>query len=373
MWIAERNGYKIMQERVIDPLTGKSRIVSCTIQKDTPAGRKAARQKLEAKLLRKKPASLKKLKLSDLIRKYEESMQQDVDHGDLREQTMIRNMYSMKTLLKILDDVYVDQLTAGYVLQCLDESGRNNTGKNELLRRLKSFLRWAYKRDLIETREVIDKIDKYPEPSEREKIKDKYLEAEEVEKLITGMACKRWALLTEFLVLSGLRIGEAIALDVSDVDARNIHVTKTFSPITHVIGPTKTDGSTRDVHIQPELARCIKAIRKEMMKERLIYGYGATTFFMTGPDGERVSYDAYKKYLRESSRNILGREGVTPHITRHTHTSLLAAAGVPFDTISRRLGHSSSKTTKQIYMHVTKTLRNKDAKAVDDVTIFKVC
>lgn len=163
MWIAERNGYKIMQERVTDPLTGKSRIVSCTIQKDTPAGRKAARQKLEAKLLRKKPASLKKLKLSDLIRKYEESMKQDVDHGDLREQTMIRNMYSMKTLLKTLDDVYVDQLTAGYVLQCLDESGRNNTSKNELLRRLKAFLRWAYKRDLIKSRDVIDKIGKYPE------------------------------------------------------------------------------------------------------------------------------------------------------------------------------------------------------------------
>lgn len=373
MWIAERNGCKLMQERVTDPLTGKSRIVSCTIQKDTPAGRKAARQKLEAKLLRKKPASLKKMKLSDLIRKYEESMQQDVDHGDLREQTMIRNIYSMKAVLKTLDDVYVDQLTAGYVLQCLDESGRNNTSKNELLRRLKAFLRWAYKRDLIKSRDVIDKIGKYPELSEREKIKDKYLEASEVKKLITGMTCRRWALLTEFLVLSGLRIGEAIALDTSDIDARNIHVTKTFNSITHAIGPTKTDGSTRDVHIQPELARCIKEIKIEMLKERMIYGYGSTPYFMTGPDGERLSYYAYKYYLKKSGKDILGREGVTPHITRHTHTSLLAAAGVPFDTISRRLGHSSPQITRNIYMHITKTLKVNDAKAVDNVSMFKVC
>jgi len=44
----------------------------------------------------------------------------------------------------------------------------------------------------------------------------------------------------------------------------------------------------------------------------------------------------------------------TPHSLRHTHTSLLAEAGVSLEQIMQRLGHSDDDTTKRIYLHVTK-------------------
>lgn len=48
---------------------------------------------------------------------------------------------------------------------------------------------------------------------------------------------------------------------------------------------------------------------------------------------------------------------LSPHSLRHTHTSLLAEAGVSLVQIMQRLGHSDDATTKNIYLHVTKPKR----------------
>jgi len=43
-----------------------------------------------------------------------------------------------------------------------------------------------------------------------------------------------------------------------------------------------------------------------------------------------------------------------PHSLWHTHTSLLAEAGVSLEQIMGRLGHSDDQITKDVYLHVTK-------------------
>jgi integrase len=48
---------------------------------------------------------------------------------------------------------------------------------------------------------------------------------------------------------------------------------------------------------------------------------------------------------------------LTPHSLRHTHTSLLAEAGTSLEQIMERLGHTDDKTTKQVYLHMTKTMK----------------
>ncbi|WP_367183489.1 tyrosine-type recombinase/integrase [Sporosarcina sp.] len=44
---------------------------------------------------------------------------------------------------------------------------------------------------------------------------------------------------------------------------------------------------------------------------------------------------------------------VTPHSLRHTHTSLLAEAGVGLEEIMDRLGHQDDEVTRRVYLHVT--------------------
>jgi site-specific recombinase XerD len=40
------------------------------------------------------------------------------------------------------------------------------------------------------------------------------------------------------------------------------------------------------------------------------------------------------------------------HDLRHTHASLLIAAGVPVKVVSERLGHATVAITMQLYVHV---------------------
>lgn len=54
----------------------------------------------------------------------------------------------------------------------------------------------------------------------------------------------------------------------------------------------------------------------------------------------------------------LKSKNIHPHSFRHTHTSLLAEAGVPLEVIQDRLGHSDDSVTKEIYLHITKKLQN---------------
>ncbi len=50
---------------------------------------------------------------------------------------------------------------------------------------------------------------------------------------------------------------------------------------------------------------------------------------------------------------VAGR--LTPYSLRHTHTSLLAEAGVGLEEIIERLGHSDDDVTRKVYLHVTKS------------------
>ena len=45
-------------------------------------------------------------------------------------------------------------------------------------------------------------------------------------------------------------------------------------------------------------------------------------------------------------------KGASLHLLRHTHTSVLLAEGVPLPAVSARLGHSSIRTTQEIYAHM---------------------
>ena len=126
MWEQTRNGSIYLCERSYDPRTGRSKTVSAKISKDTASARKEAVKRLTAKLEEHKP---KKMRLSDLIELYEAELVRTV-----RESTYARNCCSLNTMLKILDDVYIEYLTAGYVRTKLLATGKANNSMNELLK-----------------------------------------------------------------------------------------------------------------------------------------------------------------------------------------------------------------------------------------------
>ena len=350
-------------ERFRDPVTGKVTTVSVTMDRDTTVSRKKARELLAAKA----PAALLP---SDLTFSQAAEIYIAAQKKELKPSTTGRNARQMKALARILGGTTpVNKLTAGYINRCFDATGESNGRINERMTRLKAMLRWCYENDYISDISYLQKLKPRPNPIRKEKLAEKYMELEELSAVLKAMDGQpKWQLVTLFLCLSGLRIGEFIALEDADVGAEYITVDKTYSFEDGVVQTAKTDASVREVFVQPELAACIREIRKRIRLEKLRLGY-QSRLFCPDEDGGYLRYDSYRQFFGDVTERVIGRR-LTPHACRHTMTSLLAGAGVPIETISRRLGHEDSAVTRKIYFHITERLKERDNALLTAVSVF---
>lgn len=370
MWIEEtKNGKFKFVERYTDYLTGQKKRVSVTLDKNTAQSRKLAQRTLNEMIsnasVQHKP---KRITLRNLADAYQKEQKETI-----KQSTYVRNYRTCNAVVASLgEQTLVDRLTAQYIRERFLATGKPNGTLNERLVRFKAMIRWGYRNDMISDISFLNKIGTFKDIPHKVKIQDKFLEAEELKALLNGLKIDIWRYLTEFLALSGLRFGEAAALDKTDIDYNVclIHVTKTFDHRNFVTTSTKTLCSTRDVYMQPELVLCCRKLNELMLRRKLQNCIQDTHgLFLYGIDGKNIHYDAYNKYLREKSMQILGKE-CTTHVMRHTHASLLLEKGISVDTISRRLGHEDSRVTKEIYLHITEKLKEKDNEQISKVCLF---
>lgn len=359
MWCEKLKSGKVKYfERYKDPLTLEWKRVSIVMEKDTSSMRKKAfeelQRKIDAKIMSSEGSNLTLKQILDKYIAYQEKT--------VKLSTLERNRRTLSKMIDLLgENVLIEQLTAQYIKNKLLDTKQAPGTLNEYLKRLKSMFKWAFENDLTNNANLVQKLTYFKDTPHREKIKDKYLEPEELKLLLSyieNSKCWNWYYLTKFLTLSGLRIGEATALLSSDIDETVIHVTKTYDPINRIITSPKTATSTRDVFIQPELHTLIKQIRIYEKQYRFENGI-RSDLFICNKQGDYISYYAYEKFICEASEKVLGRR-ITIHALRHTHASLLLANGIGIDTISRRLGHENSRITKEIYLHITKKIIEND-------------
>lgn len=356
MWIY--NGYA--QERVKMPDTGLSKIISV---KCKGAGKKAeldAFRRLQAKI---DGLSSSRILFSEAVRLYLVEIEKTLKPSSVRKARI-----SLGSIQDITGDAYMDSITAGFIRQKFLQSGRENRTLNGFLKIFKTFWMWAYRNDLVRSREVFDKLTPFKDTPKKERIQDKYLETDEAALLLDNMNERRWLLVTRFLLLSGLRVGEFIALDNTDVWGRYVRVSKTYDSNNKMITTAKTYESRREVFIQAELRQVINDIQEYTKWQAEVCGYESEIFFPE-TDGGRLHYRAYAKCLKETAERVLNKR-VSPHTLRHTHCSMLAAAGVPLEAISARLGHADSRITKEIYLHRMKELKEKENRQLDAIHLI---
>lgn len=368
MWIEElKNGKYKFVERYEDYLTGKIKKVSVTLDKNTAQARKKAQKLLNERIEASQEVKCKKeLSMKELVEEYREYQKLSV-----KESTYTRNFHTCNTLIDLFgSDTIVERMTVNYINKKLLETGKDVGTLNEYLRRFRAMIRWGYKNDLIEDIRFIDKLDNFKDRPHKEKIQEKYLERSELKLLLSKMEQPTWKLLTEFMSLSGLRFGEAAALEKADVDfsAKEIRITKTLDSVNGVVTTPKSMCSIRSVYMQPELFNICKKIQIHMKKEEMINGVRSDLFFHN-KNGDHISFFSFNKYLKNLSWNLFGKK-ITTHALRHTHASLLLEQSVSIDTISRRLGHEDSKVTKEIYLHVTKELEEKDNRQIERINLL---
>ena len=340
----------------IDKITGKNKKLSIIME-----SRSASNYKLALRILQERLDKIMgESDHSDLTIRALADLYLEERQTVIKPSTFMRNKFAIDHVCDwIGNDRRLSSLTVPYIRKVLKDHAPKPVTYNEYLKRFKAMLTWAYNNDYIQDASLANKLQRLPDTKKKERIAEKYLEREELVTLLDYLDDDYYNLLVEFLALSGLRIGEVIALKDSDIDQEYIHINKTFETNVKMVSDTpKTSASTRDVYLRPELKDCVNRIRSFMRVYKFERGI-RTDLFYPGPEGDLLHYDAFRKYLRENSIKCLGRK-ITPHALRHTTASLLIAAGVPLETVTRMLGHSDSAITKEIYLHLTQELKKRD-------------
>lgn len=165
-------------------------------------------------------------------------------------------------------------------------------------------------------------------------------------------------------LLTGMRIGETLALKWGDIDwTHNIisvhrNVVKAYDPETksdrYFVGTPKTKSGYREIPLLP-------ALRKEL---RAIGGKSPDPgFFIVGnsdrPKANNTVRETYSRFLKRYRLPDINFHGL-----RHTYATLLVESGGDIKTISELLGHSKVSLTLDLYVHPTaETKRKTVAKA----------
>ncbi|MET3683253.1 integrase [Alkalibacillus flavidus] len=171
------------------------------------------------------------------------------------------------------------------------------------------------------------------------------------------------------LSYTGIRVGELVALKWKDIDFNNhtLKITKTYynpqnNTLKYQLVPPKTKRSKRIVSVDENVTDLFKkhlAIQNKVKMEKRT-SYNDEGFIFTKKE-RHPGYPILIKIVENRMKRLLKLAGLneilTPHSLRHTHTSLLAEAGVDLEIIMERLGHSDDQTTKNIYLHVTRDMK----------------
>lgn len=142
-----------------------------------------------------------------------------------------------------------------------------------------------------------------------------------------------------FLMYTGLRRGEALALTYDDIDLKNktISVSKSMYWVgnTPNIKSTKTEAGNRTVILLDAVAK------------RLPEGSGYL-FGGEKPLTNTMFRRRWDKYVRESGIDL------SCHQLRHLYATILYEAGIDEKIAQELMGHSSITVTRNIYTHIRK-------------------
>jgi hypothetical protein len=159
--------------------------------------------------------------------------------------------------------------------------------------------------------------------------------------------------LYKFLLATGCRINEALALSWSDIDLDNsvVHITKTLNCDMELNSP-KSKSGYRDIDIDTETVAMLKKYQRKQTQEAWKLGRTETVVFsdfIKPYPSSKAASDRLKSHFKKAGVNNIGFHGF-----RHTHASLLLNSGIPYKELQHRLGHSTLSMTMDTYSHLSK-------------------
>ena len=145
-----------------------------------------------------------------------------------------------------------------------------------------------------------------------------------------------------FGVLTGLRIGEILALRWRDVDFQSGEIRVEQACYRGLVGTPKTKGSRRTLPMPEPLKDDLKRLQREICIGR------ETSSFTLATAPRSATPTCSISHLKPAGRK-LGMPWLNWHTLRRTHATLLQHAGGSLRDAQAQLGHTKMSTTLEIY------------------------
>ncbi|MBU1672163.1 MAG: site-specific integrase [Actinobacteria bacterium] len=269
-------------------------------------------------------------------------------------------------LLPILGKKKLSEITRADCKSAIETASVRKEGKakgqrysasmvNKMIMVLKLMLKEACEDEHIETNPA-----QYIKRVRGEHQEMDFLRPDEVSKLLQACETDFYPIVA-VAVMTGMREGEEVALRRGDVDLDNgvIYIRRNFSP-KFGITSTKTHRSTRAVEMSQALATIVRGHLESTEGE-------PDDLLFPGKDGGCI---LPQNMIRDTFEPTLKRAGLRKvrwHDLRHTFAALMLSSGENVMFVSRQLGHSSVKTTLDIYGHVLPEVSASAGRRLDDL------
>ena len=223
-------------------------------------------------------------------------------------------------------------------MESLMDKGNSASTINKNLSALRSFYRFALKRELVKK----DPAHAVTGPKKSKPL-PQFLREGEMDRLLDGLEWDssfnnvRARTILLLFYEAGLRRSELIGLDDKDIDFEAAQL--------------KVTGKRNKQRIVPfgaELAETLKDYKAKRQEE---FGETSGALFLSDK-GERISGAQVYQIVRKYLSMVTSLKKRSPHVLRHTFATAMLNNGAGLETIKSLLGHESVSTT-EIYTHIT--------------------
>lgn len=224
-------------------------------------------------------------------------------------------------------------------LSYLHDNKYESTSVSRKISALRSFFKYNIKEKVI-TNNPMTLISN----PKKEKKLPKYLNYEEIEKLLNSIEMNKKEgiqerLIIELLYSTGIRVSELVNIKIKDIKIKENQI--------NILGK----GNKERIVLFGEKAKEIIKIYLNAYKDEFI-GNISNQYLLINKKGKQLTTNKIELIVKDVLKKSALKLNISPHTLRHTFATHMLDSGADLKSVQELLGHENLKTTS-IYTHIS--------------------